>query len=209
MAAQFITSWDNTVVAASGNALTQTISYRKRLTGGAFITTGFTPSNPLAKTDNTASTANTLSYNSVYQFLVQANCTVNGPSINSNGIVEQVRFFCIAPTLVIFDTKVRITLDVTDTDVIKARFNIRKESDDTLVQGPNVVNRVGNSIFFEGTGLIAETAYYIQIELYVIVSGVEVVSSASTHLNDTCNTDVTTGATTECPAPESLTITYS
>lgn len=206
MAQQFTLLWNNSSVLANPNATAQTALYRQKSVGGAFISTGFTPSNPLAKSVNTVDSPNTLLDNVVYEFKVQAVCTLNGPSDNDNGVREIIGFACITPTLSQEETEATISLDVSGTDIVKARFTLRRSSDNTQV-AQSVVNAVGSTISLTETGLTAGTNYYWQVELYATINGVEVISSSSDYLGSPCSPYAfATDALAVCDPVTSLTV---
>lgn len=207
MPASFQLNWDNTAILSSGNTTSQIAAYRKKLTGGAFIITGFTPPNNMAKAVNSALTDAIGDYNSIYEFKVDAICAVNGPIINSNGIREQIAFFCLVPTFTTTDVKSTIVLNIASLNITKARFTLRKQSDNTIVYGPIIVNPVGSIITAESGVLLPTTIYIWQTELYSVINGVEVVSSAVGYLNAVCSNEITTLATVACPAPNTLIVT--
>lgn len=207
MSVQFTLNWDNTTVVISGNSTGQIASYRKKITGGAFLTTGFTPANTLAAVVNSVVSPNTLDENCIYEFKVETQCTINGPAINSNGIIEQIAFNCTDSDTTETDVASTIVLNVAGTDIIKARFTLKLVSDGSIISGPNIVARVGNSITGTAIGLTPETGYRWEFELYAMINGVLVISSNATYLDDVCAGTFNTMATVECPAPESLEVT--
>lgn len=81
-------AWDNTAVLASGNATGQVASKRIKAVGGAFSTSGFSPANPLLTSAIT--TDATITPNRIYEFKVEATCVLGGPTINNNGLKEQI-----------------------------------------------------------------------------------------------------------------------
>lgn len=188
--AQFILSWDNTDAIANDNNLSQTASYRQKSVGGSWITAGFTPTNNIDK-DVASALSPVLSPNLVYQFKIDCNCTQNGPSANDNGIREQIGFACIEPVIENTQTTSSINTDLTDTDITKVRYTLRKSSDNTIVYGPITVVRTGNEAPAVATSLVEGTEYYWQIVYFAIVNGVEVNSSASAYLNAVCGPHIT------------------
>jgi len=205
--AQFKLQWDNTNVNANPNAVSQRASYRQKSVGGVFIATGFTPTNDLAKTVSEALTP-VISSNVIYEFKVQAICTQNGPTDNDNGIQEGIVFSCIAPSMNKTSDSSSITIDVTGTDIAKARFTLKKSSDNSIVITPTIINRSGNSITQLATGLQSSTSYYWQIELIATVSGVDVYSSDINQLGVSCSPYVfQTDAPPFCNPVASLTAT--
>lgn len=206
MAQQFTLQWNNASVLANPNATAQTALYRQKSVGGAFISVGFTPTNPLAKTVNTVDSPNTLLDNVVYEFKVQSVCTLNGPVDNDNGVREIIGFACITPTVTKGETQGTISLSVAGTDITKARVTLRRSSDNSQVS-QNIVNAVGNTISFTQTGLTAGTNYYWQVELYATINGVEVISSDSNYLGSPCSPYAfATDALAVCDPVTSLTV---
>lgn len=184
--AQFPLVWFNTAVIINPNAISQRALYRQKSVGGAFISTGFTPANDLPTTATNV-TSPVLADNIVWEFKVQCICTVGGPTDNNNGIVEGIDFACIAPVFSsITSTTATATLNVTGLDITKARFVVKRLADDVIVSGPTIVNRVGNSITLNMTGLVAGTEYYLDVEYYATVNGVEVISSNVAYIGTVC-----------------------
>jgi hypothetical protein len=100
-----------------------------------------------------------------------------------------------------------IVINATNTDILKVRFTLRATIDDTVISGPTVINRVGNSITATAIGLTPETNYRWEYELYALINGVFVISSDPSHIGSICATNFSTLATVDCPAPESLIVT--
>lgn len=201
-------NWDNTVVLSSPNVIAQRAGYRRKDVGGAWITTGFTPTNDLLKTAITALSPNLLA-NVVYEFRVQAICTTGGPTTNSNGIVEQIIFVCLTPATSQADVSASISLNVTGLNITKAKFTLRKTSDNSIVYGPATIVAAFNTIQTTATGLVASTSYYWQVELIAVVNGIEVLSSAVNYLNAVCGPyTVVTTAPAACVAPGVLTVNF-
>jgi hypothetical protein len=195
--AQFVLTWDNTAVLANSNATAQRALYRVKSVGGAFSSTGFTPTNDLAKSATT-STSPVLSSNIVYEFKVQAICTENGPTDNDNGIVEKISFQCIVPDTEVTATTSNISIDVTGLDITKAKFTLKKSSDNSVVY-TGTINRVGDSVSTTATGLTGSTNYYWQVELYATVNSIDVVSSGGSFLGAACGPyPITTSAPPVC-----------
>lgn len=183
--AQFTLSWDNTEVLASGNSLEQMISYRQKTIGDPWIITGFTPPNPLSVIDDTAESP-VLSANVVYEFKVENTCSEGGPTPNDNGIVEVIGFSCITPDIQKTHINTTAIVDLTNTDITRVRFTLRKSSDNSIIYGPISINNVGGSAQTTATGLTAATSYYWQTVLYANLNGVEVLSSSVDQLNSVC-----------------------
>ncbi len=189
--ATFVLNWDNSLVLAEPNAINQRASYRIKTTGGAFITAGFSPANNLA-TSAITTTLTGAAANKIHEFKIEALCTAGGPTMNDNGIVEQIVFLCLSPTsLTQSSTTVTISLDMTATDVTKVRFRLRKQGDDSLVQTitticPGMIGTTSANF----TALAPNTAYYITAEFYCTINGVEVISSSSDYLNAVCGGNV-------------------
>jgi hypothetical protein len=184
--AQFTYSWDNTDVLANSNNTGQIASYRRKSIGGSWITTGFTPSNTMAKSVTSALTPTSLLDNNVYEFKLEAICTAGGPIMDDNGIRENIAFACIDPVIENSDVASQITLVLTGTDITKAIFTLRKSSDNTIAYGPTTVNRIGANAVAIAGGLTPATDYYWQVSLLAIVNGVEVISSSANYLNSVC-----------------------
>jgi hypothetical protein len=183
--AQFQLNWFNAAVLVNANALVQRASYRQKSVGGSFITAGFTPANDLPKTAVTT-TSPVLAENVIWEFNTECICTVSGPTINDNGLIEKLKFQCLTPILSNEETTAQAVLNITGLDITKARFTLHLDADDTVAYGPVIVNAVGNSITANATGLDPETEYYWEIELYATVGGVEIISSAVGQLGASC-----------------------
>jgi hypothetical protein len=201
-------NWDNTAVNASSNATGQRASKRIKSVGGAFQTSGFTPTNDMAKSVNEADA--TVTDNRVYEFKIEALCLTGGPIANTGGLKEGIVFACIVPSFTVSESTIQVVLNVLNTDISKARIILKKQSDDSTV-GTITPNTVSNTITANFTGLDASTDYYVTIELYATVGGVEVISSDENYLNDVCGGDVegyqvSTNSAPSCPAPTTLTV---
>jgi len=203
--AQFTLEWDATQVITNPNATGQRVLY-KEVGNSTWLDTGFTPANPLP------TTANTVQFpvpedNIVYEFIVEASCSVNGPTGNDNGPQELISFACITPTITKTDIASTISLDVTDLDITKARLTLRTAAN--VLVGPAVVaNRVGSTISTTKTGLTGSTNYYWQVELYATVQNVEVKSSDQGYLGMACSPyPFTTDAPPVCDPITAVTLT--
>jgi hypothetical protein len=172
---QFTLTWDNTDIVSDLNSTGQRAAYRYKTLGGAFVTTGFTPSNDLAKSVTTADSP-ILDDNKVIEFKVQNLCTQNGPTDNDNGIQEVLQFNCLVPTITKTTTTSGISLNVTGLDITKAKFTLRKAVDNTLVGVPVVIDRISNTISVTATPIDSSTNYYWQVNLYATLNNVEVIS---------------------------------
>lgn len=204
--AQFILGWDNTGALAQPNAIGQRVSYRRKDVGGTWLIAGFSPTNDLPVAAITA-TSPVLTNNVVYEFKVETLCTINGPSANSNGLIEQIGFACFAPIVSFTDIASTITFDITNLNITKMRFTLRKTSDSSIVNAPTVVVAAGNFISRTVSGLTASTGYYWEVEYYAYLNVVEVISSDVSYLNVKCGPfSFTTAAPTTCPAPEDLSV---
>lgn len=205
--AQFNLVWDESNVAVNPNALSQRASYRYKAVGGSWITAGFTPINDLDITDNNV-LAPVLDNNKVVELKVECICTVNGPTINDNGVREGIGFSCITPNVSVFtSTQGTITIDLTSTDITKVRFTLKKSSDNSTVMVPTEVNRVGNSATITKTGLTASTSYYWQVELYANINLFEVKSSDLGYLGTPCSPyPFTTSAAPVCDPITAITV---
>lgn len=188
---QFTLSWDNSDVAASPNATGQRVSYRQKSVGGAWIDTGFNPNNDLGVNDNTA-VSPTILNNVVYEFKVEALCASGGPTLNDNGIQEEIAFACIAPTIQNTDVTSQITLNLANTDITKVRFTLRKVSDNTVAHGPMDIVRIGNIVTTVAASLAPSTNYYWQVILFANINGGEVNSGQAGYINAVCGPYVIT-----------------
>jgi len=203
-------NWDNSAVVANPNATEQNAKKRKKSVGGPYDQIGFTPANPMATSVNAAVSA--VTDNIIYEYLVDAICAVGGPIPNINGIQEGINFACFNPSLTSDNGSVSVSLNVTGLDITKARFYLYKASDDSLVGGPTVANRIGTTISTSFTGLLPSTNYYLKYEMYATVNAVEVVSSDVAYLNALCGGNIAgftipTVANPTCPAPAALVVT--
>lgn len=200
----FTLNWDNTLLLANANSIAQRASYRRKDVGGAWITGGFTPLNDMLKTVNTALSPNLLD-NVLYEFRVQGICTVGGPTINTNGVKEQIGFACIVPSMSQTDVAATASINTTGLNITKVIFTLRRLSDNVIVGGPTTITVVGNLAQTTMTGLTDTTGYYWQIQLIAVVEGVEVVSSAIEYLGTVCGPyTFDTTAPPACQAPEDL-----
>lgn len=200
----FTLNWDNAAVLISANAIGQRAGYRRKDVGGSWITAGFTPANDLLKTAITALSPDLL-VNVVYEFRVQGICTTGGPTINTNGVQEQIGFECITPTTSQSDIAATASINTTGLNITKVRFTLRKTSDNSIVSAATTVTVVSNLAQRTATGLTASTSYYWQIELIAVIDGIEVFSSAGAYLGGVCGPyTVVTTAPAACPAPADL-----
>ncbi len=115
---------------------------------------------------------------------------------------------CIAPTITKTDVIASAVVNVANTDITKARFTLRKNSDNSIVGGPTVVNRIGTTVSSgDFTGLVTSTGYYFQIELYANNQGAEVISSQTGYLESVCGPyPFTTNAPAGCNPVTSFTL---
>lgn len=180
-----VLSWDNTVLLANANVLAVRAYWRLKTVGGAFNTTGFSPANDMNKSIVTTSfTVSSSNVNKVFEFKISSICSEGGPT--DNGLVEGIVFSCIVPSLVSYTNRVDVDINFTGTDITKVRYTLKKQSDNSIVGGPIIVNVVANNAPHSFTGLIANTGYYLEVELYATVNGTEVISSAANYLNAVC-----------------------
>lgn len=200
----FILGWDNTAILASPNALSVRASHRRKDVGGSYSTTGYTPANDMPKTEVSASSPNLLD-NVVYEFKIETICNTGGPTINTNGIQEQINFACIDPTINTTDVASTISIDVTGLNITKATFTLRRTAGDSIAYGPVTVVASMNAITATATGLTPSTSYYWQVELIAVIEGSEVVSSNEIYLAAPCGPYTTSSdAPATCVAPGDL-----
>ncbi len=190
--AQFVLNWFAAPVMVNPNATGQRALYRQKSVGGSFISTGFTPANDLPKTTE-QTTSPVLGNNIIWEFKVQALCTVGGPTDNDNGLVEDLEFQCLVPTLTWDQFDATIQLNVAGTDISKAIFTLHLASDDSVVDNSGSVNRIGTIIQYQATGIDADTEYYWRWTMQATVNGVEITSSSVSQLGTFCQSvDFTT-----------------
>lgn len=202
----FTLSWDNTALVSNANSVAQRASYRRKSIGGIWFTAGFTPLNDLPTSAITCNSPD-LPFNIVFEFRVQNICTTNGPTTNSNGPQDQIMFNCLAEDQATFtqtDIAATADLDVTGTDIIKAKFTLRKISDNSVVGAQTTVPVTANHIQKTFTGLVASTDYYWVIELIAVVNGIEVSSAEPYYVGSPCIYNITTAAPATCLAPSNL-----
>lgn len=203
---QFTLNWNAGDLVGNTNCISQSALYRYRLVGGSFISTGFSPANPLATTAITVDSP-TLNENQVIQFEIQVGCTLSGPSYNDNGIQEVIEFAEIVPTITETDNSSTITIDATNTDITKAKFTLRKSSDNSIVGTPTVITKSGSSISYTQSSLNYSTNYYWQVETYATVNSIEVVSSDPVYVGSPFSPyPFTTSAPAVCNPTTSLTV---
>lgn len=208
--AQLILMWDNTAVNASANATGQRGSKRIVVVGGAWSTLGFTPINDWPKSQDNALVD--VIANRVYEFMIEALCTDGGPIPNNNGPKQGLVFECIAPFFDSGSTTIDVGVSLLNTDITKVKFVLKRNSDDVIV-GTITANNVGDQAIANFAGLDPSTNYYVEIELYAVVDGVEVISSGVQPggTGQVCGGDVigyqvATTAAPACPAPAALVV---
>lgn len=165
----FTLEWETDDIVNNTNVTGQTASYRLESTAP---NGGWTPilPNPLGKTIETVDTPALLD-NITYQFKVEAICTLNGPTINDNGIQEEIGFACITPVITKTTTTSTISIDVTGLSITKAGFELLKQSTPNPPVVPlTVMDRVGNTIGMTASTLISATAYFWKVRLYANVN---------------------------------------
>lgn len=161
--------WNNSSIDGNPNAISQRISARIKTVGGPFLTTGFSPANPLATSVNEVSY--TPVENKVYEYKIEALCTVGGPT--PFGPIEGIAFSCIEPSIEPGNSTANISVDATGTDLTKIRFILFLVDDDSEVASITA-NRVGDAMTANFSGLTPATAYYLKMELFAILNGVEI-----------------------------------
>jgi hypothetical protein len=172
------------------NIISHRMSRRIKTVGGLWITLGFTPANDLAVVAGVMGAVATVTDNKVYEAKVESICITGGPTINVNGIQEQIAFACIPPSLSSSSSAVSVLINLASTDITKARLVLRRQSDNFIVGGPVIVNNVADAITYSFTGLSSITGYYLTVELYATVGGIDTISSSLEHLQDVCGGNV-------------------
>src|ERR1044072_122879 len=171
--ASFTLNWTPII---TGNVSAQRAYYRRRSTGGTYLTTGFTPSNDL----NTAATSTTkagLLDNVVYQFLLANICEEGGPTFSDSSATEMIVFSCAGDTD-IETTFNSATINYTnlpqDINFIKVTVN--------SMQVTLAVTNGEASITFPG--LTPDTEYTVDTVFGAIVNGVQVYDTSITCTED-------------------------
>lgn len=209
--ALILIKWTNTAVLASPTATAQRASKRIKALGGSYDMLGFIPANDMAKSVSQA-TADIIP-NRIYEFIVEAICGTGGPTPNNNGPVEGIVFQCIAPSFEVTHNHAAVILNLVNTDIHKMKVTLHKQSDDSVV-GVLIANRIGDVVTANFAGLTPTTGYWVEIELYAIINGVEVISSATNYLNAICGTNAapyqfTTDSVPVCAMPLDLEVNGS
>jgi hypothetical protein len=169
---EFTINWDNADLLGNTNNTGQKAFYRRKSTGGAFI-----GSNILPKTLNTVSSPILLP-NVIYEFKVEAICTEGGSLINGNGVVEALGFICLEPEIEFTHNTSDVAVDITETDISKIVFTLKKSSNNTVVGTPiTSLKGVGSQITATIAGLTPSTSYYWETVMYATVGGQEKVST--------------------------------
>lgn len=183
VSSNFVMTWTPSTTAFT---TAQRAYYRKKTTGGSFLTSGFTPANDLTTLDTTASVAG-LTNNEVYEFRVANLCITGGPNYNSNGIKEAIKFNCSSAPVISLITSTGSTATVSGlpSDITKVRFTLYDGSGTTIIQGPVDIATSAGSAVKVYTGLTTATNYIVAIQLIAVVNGTEQMSSFGTSCNET------------------------
>lgn len=202
--------WNNGSIVSSQNTIAQRASKRIKAIGGSYDTTGFVPANDMATTEN--ETLATVINNRVYEFIIEAICQNGGPVENDNGPIEGIVFQCIAPTFNATHNQVSVVVNLLNTDISKIRVTLKRQLDDSTV-GTFTASRGGDTATATFGSLSASTGYWVEIELYAVVNGTEVISSSANYLNAVCGSNAapyqfTTSAPPTCPTPLNLEVVY-
>jgi hypothetical protein len=172
-----------------------------RVTGQTtWVTTGFSPANPLSATATT--TTATVTDNTIYDFMVQTTCTYGGPT--DGGVQQGISFACIVPVLTHTFNSVTATTSGFPTPGVTTVIYSLYDSTNTLVatQNASVVGGSANTTF---AGLSASTTYSVRSDYSATVNGTTQTSSG------VCGngTSVTTDPLPVCNAPTGLTVSLS
>lgn len=192
--------WDNTAALANPNVIAQRASKRIKTVGGAYSTLGFTPTNDLVMIAVPEMSV-TVVDNKVYEFKVESICSSGGPTANSNGIQEGIAFVCIPPDISEDIDTVTVNVDLAGTDITKVRYTLRRQDNNVIIGGPTIVNKVADAALHIFDPVDDNTAYYLTVEMYAVVGGVEVISSNINYLGDVCGGNVAGYQITTSPAP--------
>lgn len=180
--AELYLKWDNAL--ATINNIARRASKRIKTVGGTWITTGFTPANDFSPT--IFQVRATVNPNKVYEFKVENICITGGPTINDNGVQENIKFECIIPDLGADTSSISVNINLASTDITKVRLVLKQQSDNLIVGGPIIVNNVADAATYTFTGLTVNTGYYVTVELYATVNGVDVISSDVAYIGSVC-----------------------
>jgi hypothetical protein len=181
--ANFTLNWSTNI---NGTVLNQQAEYRQKSIGGAYLTTGFIPANPLSSSAITTS-INSLTDNIVYQFRVSNLCTLGNTGYTA--IEEGIKFACVTPTETHTSTSIQSTVSSLPSDIIKVRHTLYNSLGTVILQGPIEVVTIAGISSNNFTGLTPLTSYIIKVELVANVDGAEVVSNLGT-----CQVSVTTSS---------------
>lgn len=171
----------------TANVLSQRASKRIKSVGGAWSTLGFIPADDMSIVE--ATTVATVNDNTVYEFKLENICTTGGPTTSLQGILENIAFNCIAPALSATETTVNVDTNLAGTDITKVKYTLRKASDNSSV-GAVVVVRSGNAAPTIFSGLDTNTAYYVTLELYATINGIDAISSNAAYMNAVCGGNI-------------------
>lgn len=164
------------------------IKYFSGMTPSSWMILGFTPTNDMALSITEADA--TVIGNKLYQFKVEMICTSDGPALNVNGLQDGIGFQCVSPNLSSDNNSVTVNFNVLLDDIDKIRITLKKQSDNSIVGGPVIVNKIAHSVDYVFTGLDGNTGYYVTAELYAIVNGVEAISSDPAYLGAPCGGNI-------------------
>lgn len=196
--------WDNTAVAASANATGQRASKRIKAIGGAFSTTGFAPANTLPVSATT--TIATVIANRIHEFKVDGLCVLGGPTINSNGLKEQIVFECLPISISKTSTTISLDIALTNIDFTKVKYTVKLAADNTVVNTFTGFVAAGHCPH-TFSALDPSTAYYIEVEYYTDIETVEVISSSPDYLNTVCGGNIAGYTVTTNAPPNTVRIT--
>lgn len=192
----FIFDWDNTNVATNENVISQKLSFRYKLSLGAWLTGGFLPTNDINKTINHATNTN-LSSNRIYQFKLDTICQEGGPTINNNFEQEQITFQCIEPSYSVIsygfqgNTAITATLQV-GPDITGGTWVNRRLADDTTIGNPQFFSAPVAGVISQFMFVPVNVPFYTQAFYTATLHGVTIHSNDPEYLNAWCSTSVFT-----------------
>lgn len=170
--ATFTLNWTPNII---GNVTGQRVYRRQKSIGGSFLTTGFTPSNDLSTSANTA-TIGSMVNNVIYEFQVANLCTTGGPTFHDT-IQEGIKFTCLGlsispgtdPT-----TQINVESNTSGTDIQTITVNIIETISGNLIETKTLAATGSTTMTF--SGLQSNMSYSFTYSYTATINGVSVSS---------------------------------